>query len=133
MLAWFVDAPLLNSWWGEEALIEPRSGGRYEVRWPSMNWTMRGTVALCTNDALIYSWVWDHEPDQPARSVIVHAVPSGSGTTLTLTHGPYRPDAPGLAGESADRESHRDGWLFFLPKLHATIAQNRSSQAGVQR
>jgi hypothetical protein len=40
---------------------------------------------------------------------------------LTIVHGPYRPTAPDLLTEEADRTGHRDGWLFFLPKLHAAM------------
>jgi hypothetical protein len=125
LLAWFTQAPKLNAWWGDEALIEPRPGGLYEVLWPGMNWTMRGVVALCEDDLLAYSWTWDHEPDQPARTVMIRAEPDGDDSILTITHGPYRPGAPSLPGEDADRESHREGWLFFLPRLHATIAESR--------
>jgi hypothetical protein len=125
VLEWFIDAPRLNQWWGEEALIEPRPGGLYEVHWPAMNWTMRGVVALRTEDTLIYSWTWDHEPNQPARAVIVHVEPAGHDTVLTITHGPYRPSAADLFTEDEDRESHHEGWLFFLPKLHETIAKTR--------
>lgn len=127
-LQWFTDAVKLNQWWGEEALIEPRPGGMYEVHWPSMGLTMRGVVALCTKDTLIYSWTWDHEPDQPARMVIVHGEPDGAGTILTITQGPYRPSSPSLPGEDEDRASHRDGWLHFLPKLHGAIARKCSGR-----
>ncbi len=82
---------------------------------------MRGVVALCTADTLVYSWTWDHEPDQPARTVIVHAAERAGETLLSITHGPYRLDAAGLPGEIEDRHSHREGWLSFLAKLHAVI------------
>lgn len=116
-LRWFIEPELLAQWWGEECTIEPVPGGRYEVRWPGMNWTMRGQVLLCHDTQLIYSWTWDHEPDLPARTVIVRAEPSVDGTRLTISQGPYRPTSSSLTREDEDRESHRDGWLFFLPKL----------------
>ncbi len=127
-LTWFTDAVKLNRWWGDEALIEPRPGGMYEVHWPSMGWTMRGVVALSTADTLIYSWTWDHEPDQPARTIIVHGEPDDGETVLTITHGPYRPSSPSLPGENEDRASHRDGWLHFLPKLHEAVARERGGR-----
>lgn len=70
-LRWFVEPNLLARWWGEEHIIEPAPGGRYEVSWPGMNWTMRGQVLMCNHTQLVYSWTWDHEPDLPARTVIV--------------------------------------------------------------
>ncbi|GHO49699.1 SRPBCC domain-containing protein [Ktedonospora formicarum] len=33
---------LLQKWWPQEAEIEPRHGGRYHLRWPTMNWHLRG-------------------------------------------------------------------------------------------
>jgi hypothetical protein len=130
-MRWFVEAPLLNQWWGEEALIEPRPGGIYHVHWSSMNWTMRGTVAHCSSDTLAYSWTWDHEPDQPARTVVVHASACEVGSRVTISHGPYRPEESRLTGEDADRESHRDGWMYFLPILHAKIAEAVSQSRGI--
>lgn len=121
VLPWFVDATLLNQWWGEEALIEPRPGGLYQVNWPAMAWTMRGTVALVTPDTLAYSWTWDHEPDQPPRAVIVHAVPTATGSRLTVTQGPYRPQAAASDDEALDRAGHREGWLYFLDRLRAKM------------
>jgi hypothetical protein len=130
-LSWFTDAGKLNRWWGEEAFIEPRPGGLYEVGWPKMDWIMRGTVALCTPSTLVYSWTWDHEPDQPARSVIVNVAPAEGGTELTITHGPYRPDESRRTSEDVDREDHRDGWLHFLPGLHEAIHAARGTGASV--
>ena len=124
LMPWFVDASRLNLWWGEEAMIEPRPGGRYIVRWPAMGWTMRGVVAFCDETCLAYSWTWDHESQQPPRSVTIRAQPAGEGSILTITHGPYRPESTYLVEENSDRIGHRDGWLFFLEKLHATIAQS---------
>ncbi len=129
-LRWFSDATMLNQWWGDEALIEPRPGGMYEVHWPSMGWTMRGVVALCTANTLVYSWAWDHEPDQPGRTGIVHGEVDGVDTVLTITHGPYRPASPALPGEDEDRAGHRDGWLHFLPRLHEAIDREDSGRIG---
>jgi hypothetical protein len=137
-LTWFTHAARLNQWWGEEALIEPRPGGIYHVHWASMNWTMRGTIAHCSERTLAYSWTWDHEPQQPARTVIVHCELSETGTIITISHGPYRPEESRRTAEDEDRESHRDGWAFFLPQLHAkmahAVARERESadEPGVQ-
>jgi uncharacterized protein YndB with AHSA1/START domain len=125
-LSWFTEAAKRNQWWGDEALIETRPGGRYVVRWPAMEWTMRGVVALFTDDTLIYSWSWDHEPNQPARTVLVHAQPTESGSLLTITHGPYRPASPTLTDEDDARHSHREGWIYFLADLHATMDKTPS-------
>jgi len=126
-LAWFTDAGKLNRWWGEEALIEPRPGGLYEVRWPRLDWVMQGRVAICTTDTLVYSWSWEHEPEVPARTVIVHGEALDDGTALSITHGPYRSDESRLTEEDTDRDGHREGWLTFIPGLHEAIRNDRTS------
>ena len=123
-LRWFTEPHRLAQWWGEECTIDPVPGGRYEVRWPGMNWTMRGRVLLCDDTQLVYSWTWDHEPDLPARTVMVRTEPATAGTKLTISHGPYRSASPSLTHEDEDRVSHRDGWLFFLPKLRQGVTAN---------
>ena len=121
-LRWFAEPELLGQWWGDEHVIELVTGGRYEVGWPAMNWTMRGRVLSFTRDQLVYSWTWDHDPNLPARTVIVRGEADGDGTRLTIAQGPYRSWGATLPDEDADCESHRDGWLFFLPKLREATA-----------
>lgn len=116
LLRWFVEPELLLHWWGQEATIEPRAGGRYEVSWPSMNWTKRGQIAMFNDDTLVFSWVWDHEPELPARAVIVAAGESDGGCRVTITHGPFR-QGESLTHEDEDRASHLDGWSTFVPGL----------------
>jgi uncharacterized protein YndB with AHSA1/START domain len=125
LLGWFTDAVQLNRWWGEEAMIEPRPGGLFLVHWPPMDLTLRGTVGLVTDDTFMWSWTWDHEPDRSARAVVVQALAEREGSMLRITHGPYRPDGPLAADDTADRDSHRDGWLFFLPALLEAIEADR--------
>jgi len=40
---------------------------------------------------------------------------------LTISHGPYRPGSVLFSREDEDRESHHEGWLFFLPKLREAM------------
>ncbi len=125
LLTWFTDAVRLNRWWGEEAMIEPRPGGMFLVHWPPMDLTLRGTVGLVTADTFMWSWTWDHEPERAARAVVVQSLPGDRGAILRITHGPYRADGPLAADDAADRDSHREGWLFFLPALLAAIETDR--------
>lgn len=115
-LAWFTDREKVLKWWGQDVEIDPVAGGIYEVRWPAMGWTMRGEIAVLTDRLLAYSWSWDHEPDLPARAVIVRAEDRDGGSLVTFSHGPYRPGAAFLR-EDEDRQAHRDGWANFLPAL----------------
>lgn len=127
VLTWFTQPDKLRQWWGQENEIDSAPGGSYIVRWPAMGWTMRGQTALVSDtmlDALlVYSWSWDHEPELPARAVIVRAVAEGDGARLTITLGPYR-QGDTFPREDEDRASHREGWANFLPKLKR-VAERR--------
>ena len=116
-LTWFTQPDKLRQWWGpQEINIEPVPGGAYVVSWPTMGWTMRGEIANMSDTHLVYSWAWDHEPDLPARAVIVRAREQGDRSLVTITHGPFRP-GEALPHEDADRVAHLDGWTSFLPEL----------------
>lgn len=129
LLAWFVDARLINRWWGTDAIVEPRGGGRYLVEWSGPNWTMRGSVAALTGDTLVYSWTWDHESDQVPRTVVVHVEDVPEGARVTLSHGPYRDGSPGDPEAATDRSGHLDGWSYFLPQLRAKIRESLSAES----
>lgn len=123
-LAWFTQPDKLREWWGpQEIEIEPVPGGAYVVSWPKMGWTMRGEIAAVTDTHLVYSWAWDHEPDLPARAVIVRAGEHDGGCLVTITHGPFR-QGEALPHEDADRTSHLEGWTNFLPELKR-VAEGR--------
>lgn len=123
-LRWFTEPELLAQWWGDEHEIEPVPGGRYEVRWPALKRTLQGEVLLSAPDQLIFSWSWEEEPELAARMVVVRGETDGNGTRLTIAHGPYQQATASLPDEDTDRESHREGWLFFLPKLHVAVAES---------
>lgn len=113
----FVDPEALTAWWADEAVTEPVVGGRIEARWPRMGWKMRGRYTeLDPGRAVSFTWSWDHEPDQPERSVRVTLAATDGGTHLSLSHGAYGPD------DEDERSSHLAGWLHFLPRLAAALA-----------
>ena len=88
-----------------------------------MGWTMRGQIANLSDTHLVYSWAWDHEPDLPARAVIVRAREQDCGSLVTITHGPFRP-GEALPHEDQDRVAHLEGWSTFLPELKR-VAEGR--------
>ena len=123
-LTWFMQPDKLRQWWGPQEIgIDPVPGGAYVVSWPKLSWTMRGEIANMSDTHLVYSWTWDHEPERPARAVIVRARGQDGGSLVTVTHGPFRP-GEALPGEDADRASHLEGWTTFLPALKR-VAEGR--------
>jgi len=122
LVRWFVEPELLTRWWGQEATVEPEIGGCWEVCWPAMGWTLRGEIAELTARSLIVNWAWDHEPDLPARALVVRAEVSPEGVRLRIIQGPYR-QGEALPREDDDRASHRDGWQHFLPGLVTAVME----------
>lgn len=120
-ISWFTHAERLNRWWGNEALIEPRPGGMFVVRWPGMDWVMQGTVGMVSDTSLLWSWTWAHEPDAPARAVLVESLPDNGGSVIRITHGPYRTSGLFADADAQDREEHAEGWLHFLPALTSAV------------
>ena len=113
----FVDPDRICRWWADEAEADPVVDGRLIVRWPTMGWTMRGRYTdLVPNRVVAFTWSWDHEPDTPVRTVSIRIEADAAGARLTLNHGDYGPE------EAEERNSHLEGWLFFLSRLAAVLS-----------
>jgi uncharacterized protein YndB with AHSA1/START domain len=110
---WTVPA-LISRWWAPEAEVEPWVGGRYHLAWPTMEWMLRGEITHHEPvQTFGFTWAWDHEPETSVTRVVVTMQGNGSGSRITLTHGPY-PDSE----QGRDmRQGHLEGWRYFLPKL----------------
>ncbi len=123
LFAYFTQPGRLIQWWPQTAEIEPRVGGRYRLAWPAMEWVLSGEFTdFAPARRLAFTWQWAHQPELPVRHVTLKFVPAGAGTRLDLTHGVY-----GVSEvEAADRQSHIDGWMHFLPRLQqVTDSTNR--------
>lgn len=123
-LIWFLDRDKVLAWWGQEADIDRAVGGRYEVRWPSVGYTLRGEIIDLRPTEAVISWWFLHEPELPARMVHIRTEANGTGdgdaTRVTINHGPYRQSAA-FPQEDEDRQSHVDGWSHYLPLLQRAL------------
>lgn len=111
---------LLARWWPPTATIDPCVGGAFALLWPERGWALRGRyTAFAPGKQLSFTWRWDEDtPDIPTTQVEITLDPlSEGGTQLTLTHGTYDASATG----QRMRASHREGWLYFLPRLHSLL------------
>ena len=120
-LAAFTDPGLLALWWGGDldSTLEP--GTPYTVTFTRLGRAITGeVVAYQRASCLEYTWQWDHERTAVRRTVLVTVTSdvSGTGTALTIIHGPH---GAGEAEEAA-RAEHRGGWEFFLPRLAAQLS-----------
>jgi uncharacterized protein YndB with AHSA1/START domain len=118
--AYWTDPALLCAWWPPTAELDPRPGGGYHLRWPSMGWHLFGRFTAAEPGRLLaFTWAWEHEPDNPPTSVRLDFQPGEpSGALLTLRHQPF--DASPASQKM--RADHLDGWLYFLPRLQAVAS-----------
>jgi uncharacterized protein YndB with AHSA1/START domain len=118
-----VTAEGIGSWWGPDdlptisAVSDPRVGGRFEVRFATVDGrehTCGGEFLEIARPAhLVMSWRWiaggvDDEVGRVSR-VEFHLRAIDIGTELTLVHGE-------LSTEASAR-SHEGGWAGALAKL----------------
>jgi uncharacterized protein YndB with AHSA1/START domain len=114
----FTSAEALARWWWPHIrdttyAIEPRVGGRYEIRSGEAGIGVRGAIVALDRPQLIevtWEWLDDHAP-QAADEVRIELVPDGAGTVVRVTHT--------CPEESV--EDQRQGWTDVLGRLAATL------------
>jgi len=113
---------LLQTWWPQEAEIEPQDGGKYHLSWPAMNWHLRGRYTCFEpGKRLAFTWRWDHDEEGTRDRIVslLFEAEHGNGTRLQLTHGPYV-ETP--EDQNVRLVHHLAGWLHFLPRLQNCIS-----------
>jgi uncharacterized protein YndB with AHSA1/START domain len=81
-----------------------------------MDWHLRGEFTKFEPARKLgFTWRWDHEPELPTRQVDLVIEATGPGSRLTITHGTYDESRR----DQDDRQSHLDGWTYFLGQLLA--------------
>jgi uncharacterized protein YndB with AHSA1/START domain len=97
-------------WQGEAADLDPRPGGRFQVRMRNGD-IAEGTFLVVEPDArVVISWGWRAHPRMPpgTTTVDLQLVPDGDGTIVHLTHRGLPPE---------DLPIHRAGWDTFVARL----------------
>ena len=116
LFAHFTEPDLLQLWWPPRAAVEPGLAGTYHLSWPDMDWHLRGVFTKFEPPRRLgFTWRWDHEPALPTRQVDLLLDATRAGSRLTITHGAYDESQR----DQDDRQSHLDGWTYFLGQLLA--------------
>ena len=115
----------IAQWWGPDAgpvLIaesDPRKGGRYRVRFRSLDGTEHESggeyLELKRPERLVMSWRWKggiEDPNESRVEIVLRVIPEG--TEITFTHS--------LLQDEETRRSHEEGWTGALSKLEAHLA-----------
>ncbi len=112
----FVTPEKLIDWWSEEATIDLRIDGEYEMAWPSQELRLLGRFLVVEpGERLAFTWSYAHKAEEP-RTVDVYFAPSELGTLLTIEH---------THGDDPDeRQDYIDGWQFFIERLRSALAES---------
>ncbi|MEE9227649.1 MAG: SRPBCC domain-containing protein [Acidimicrobiia bacterium] len=112
----FVTPEKLVDWWSEEATIDLRIDGEYEMAWPSQDLRLLGRFLVVEpGERLAFTWSYSHKPEEP-RTVDVRFKASDAGTELTIEH---------THGDDPDeRQDYIDGWQFFIERLRSALAES---------
>ncbi len=69
--------------WLARAKIDLRVGGRFELYWPTHDFSMKGVIVALDAPRLI-AWTWPHD-NHPGSVVRWELAPDGAGCLVTLT------------------------------------------------
>ena len=111
---YFTNEALLCDWWPEQATVDVRTDGEYELAWPSQDTRLLGTYLVVEPaKRLVFTWAFAHEP-LPPRTVDLQFSPSGGGTRLVIehTHG----------ADPDERQGYIDGWKYFVERLRTALS-----------
>ena len=118
LFSYWVEPDLLQQWWPSVAEVKPRLEGGYRFLWPQMNWCLYGKyTAFEPGKKLAFTWQWEHYATPEEVIVTFEALPA-QGTKMTIVHGPYSDSEQG----QKDRESHLEGWMYFVSKLQTLVS-----------
>lgn len=119
VFSFFTDPVKMVQWMGNEATLDPRQGGVFEVGFVREigQVAARGEfVEVAPFERIVFTWGFDAEAFGVAPGstrVEVSLVPDGGGTIVRLVH-------TGLPASSVD--FHEAGWGHYLERLAITSA-----------
>ena len=123
-----VDEEKMTRWFGSQASLDPRPGGRYRVDVIAGHVASGEFVEVERPRRLVWTFGWEPEgsdpnPVTPGSSTIeIELEPSGTGTILKFRH--Y-----GLPGAETAR-AHAHGWDHYLARL---VIAGRGQDPGEDR
>lgn len=123
VFGFFTDSPRWASWWGAGSTIDPRPGGRVQIRFPGGVEVAGEVLELERPTRMVFTYGFVSGDPIPAGSsrVTIRLDPHQLGTHLHLAHE--------FANEKA-RDEHVQGWRYHLAlfsnvvtdELHADVA-----------
>jgi uncharacterized protein YndB with AHSA1/START domain len=99
---------------------DPRKGGRFRVRFRSLDGTEHESsgeyLEVVRPERVVMSWRWKggiEDPNESRVEIMLRAIPEG--TEITFTHS--------LLHDEETRRTHEEGWTGALAKLEASLTE----------
>lgn len=107
---YFVDPEKMVRWMGVSAELDPKPGGRFNVKVTPPFDAVGEFKEIDPPRLVSFTWGWDGGPVPPGSSLVrVTLTPDGSGTIVILEHSEL-PDDEQVA-------SHKQGWDHYFERL----------------
>jgi uncharacterized protein YndB with AHSA1/START domain len=114
---YFTDSERFAAWWGAGSSIDPRPGGKVEIRYPNGVTAGGEVIEVVEGQRVVFSFGYD-DPDKPiAREgsrVTVTLTEERGGTCVRLEH---------AVATEAIRDAHVPGWRFQLSTFANVVAK----------
>jgi len=105
------DQGKLTAWFADQAILEPRFGGKYHLRWKNEEPVDGVVTEFSAANTLAYTW--KHPSDDAETQVRFKLSPQGEHTLVQLEHQGF-PTAAGL-------DKAVTFWVFYLKNLKSVI------------
>ena len=118
------DSKKLEQWFPDQAIIEPKVGGKYHFRWKDAEGVWSGMVTqYIRGNALGFTW---QPPGQDYETnVLFKLSPEGAQTTLELTHSGF------TSHEAMDMVVK--AWVFYLQNLKSVVEWGADMRQSVRQ
>jgi uncharacterized protein YndB with AHSA1/START domain len=124
---YFTDTERFAAWWGPGSSIDPRPGGKVEIKYPG-GATAGGAVVEIVNDQrIVFTYGYD-DPSKPiprggSRVVVtLEDEPGNGGTLVRLVH---------HVDSAKTRDMHVPGWRFQLSTFANVVAKEVGDPAAI--
>jgi uncharacterized protein YndB with AHSA1/START domain len=101
----------LSAWFADQAILEPRFGGKYHLRWKNQD-PVDGVVTELTA-AKTLALTWKHPSDDAETRIRFRLSPQGGRTLVQLEHQGF--------SSAANLDKAVKFWVFYLQNLKSVI------------
>ena len=122
---YFTDSERWAAWWGAGSTIDPRPGGKVQIRYPNAVEAGGEVIALDPPRRIVFTMGYASGQPMPigGSEVTIALEPDRAGTRLTLRH---------ALPAAAVRDEHVQGWRYQL-SLFANVVADRANAGAAER